>query len=130
MPHASDEAAIRGLLERRARSTTATDAEGSVSARAQDIVAFDIAPPLAHRGEAATGPDAARKWLATWDGAIGYDFSALTIRTRRTGILLCVPAHAGTRTNGERTDVWIRATFCLEQRAGGWQIVHEHTSVR
>jgi ketosteroid isomerase-like protein len=35
----------------------------------------------------------------------------------------------GKRTNGERTDVWIRATFCLEKRAGGWQIVHEHTSV-
>jgi hypothetical protein len=40
MPNASDEAA---------------------SAGAQDIVALDIAPPLAQRGEAATGLDAARK---------------------------------------------------------------------
>jgi ketosteroid isomerase-like protein len=114
MPHASDEAAVRGLLERRARSTTAKDAEGSVSARAQDIVAFDIAPPLAHRGEAATGPDAARKWLATWDGAIGYDFSALTIRTAGELAFCYGFLNIGTRTNGERT-------ACGSARRSAWK---------
>ena len=45
MAMANDESAIRDLLEQRARATTAKNAEASVSARAPDIVAYDIAPP-------------------------------------------------------------------------------------
>ena len=130
MPLANDESAIRDLLEQRARATMVKNAEGSVSALAPDIVAYDIAPPLAQRGRAATDPDAARTWFATWDGPIGYDFSNLTIRTAGELAFCYGFLHMhGKRTDGERTDVWVRATFCLEKRSGAWQIVHEHTSV-
>jgi PhnB protein len=126
----TDEAAIRTLLERRARATAAKDAGGSISALAPDVVSYDLAPPLARRGASAVDVNAARQWFATWDGPLGFDVTDLSIRT--AGDLAFgygfVHMH-GQRTSGERTDLWFRATVCLEKRSGAWQIVHEHTSV-
>jgi ketosteroid isomerase-like protein len=35
----------------------------------------------------------------------------------------------GTRANGEKTDVWVRATVGFRRNGGKWMIVHEHFSV-
>jgi ketosteroid isomerase-like protein len=35
----------------------------------------------------------------------------------------------GTRTDGERTDVWVRATVGFRKMDGMWTITHEHYSV-
>jgi ketosteroid isomerase-like protein len=35
----------------------------------------------------------------------------------------------GIRTDGEETDVWVRATLCFRKIDGVWKVVHEHTSV-
>jgi ketosteroid isomerase-like protein len=126
----TDETAIRTLLDRRALATTAKDAEGSLRALAQDVVSYDLAPPLALRGAAAVDPNAAEQWFASWDGPIGFDITDLTIRSAGH-VAFCygfVHMH-GKRTNGEHTDLWARATVCLEKRSDTWQIVHEHTSV-
>jgi len=36
---------------------------------------------------------------------------------------------SGKRTNGEESDVWVRATVCYRKIDGKWMIVHEHFSV-
>lgn len=36
---------------------------------------------------------------------------------------------SGTRTDGERTDLWFRETVCLRKAGGAWKITHEHNSV-
>jgi ketosteroid isomerase-like protein len=36
---------------------------------------------------------------------------------------------SGTRTNGEETDVWVRATVCLRKIGDRWTVTHEHVSV-
>jgi ketosteroid isomerase-like protein len=35
----------------------------------------------------------------------------------------------GTRTDGEKTDVWVRATVCFRKIDGQWKVTHEHISV-
>jgi PhnB protein len=35
----------------------------------------------------------------------------------------------GKRTDGEDTDVWVRATVCYRRIQGRWIITHEHVSV-
>jgi ketosteroid isomerase-like protein len=35
----------------------------------------------------------------------------------------------GKRTNGEDTDVWVRATACYRKMNGKWKVTHEHISV-
>jgi ketosteroid isomerase-like protein len=36
---------------------------------------------------------------------------------------------SGKRTDGEETDVWVRATVCYFKIDGRWRIAHEHVSV-
>jgi ketosteroid isomerase-like protein len=36
---------------------------------------------------------------------------------------------SGTRTDGEQTDVSVRATVGLRRIGGRWQVTHEHSSV-
>ena len=35
----------------------------------------------------------------------------------------------GTKTDGERVDLWFRSTVGLRRTAVGWQITHEHDSM-
>jgi ketosteroid isomerase-like protein len=35
----------------------------------------------------------------------------------------------GTRTGGEKTDLWFRHTVCFRKVDGTWKIVHFHESV-
>lgn len=35
----------------------------------------------------------------------------------------------GKRTNGEETDVWVRATVCFRKIHGQWKVADEHVSM-
>jgi ketosteroid isomerase-like protein len=54
--------AIRKLLEERARLIADKNAEGALRFYADDVVNFDLAPPLAYRGTEATDPRELQRW--------------------------------------------------------------------
>jgi uncharacterized protein (TIGR02246 family) len=126
---ASDQAQIRQLIDRWAESLRSKDVNGVMSHYAPDIVVFDLAPPLQYRGA-----DAYRKnweaWFPTFPGPIGYEIRDLNIAAGN-GIAFCHSFNriTGTRTDGEETDVWVRATVCCRKIDRKWKIVHEHQSV-
>ena len=125
----SDEVEIRAALEARARCVRDKDAEGASRFYADDIVNFDLAPPLAYRGARATDPTELRNWFATWDGPVGVTLDQLDIRSANgLGLAFGYLHLAGRRTDGSMTDVWARITVGLERRAGVWKIIHEHQS--
>lgn len=35
---------------------------------------------------------------------------------------------SGTKTDGEKPDLWFRSTMCLQKTGGAWRIAHEHNS--
>jgi uncharacterized protein (TIGR02246 family) len=125
----SDEAQIRGLVDTWMQALRAKDVNGVMSHYAPDIVAFDLAPPLEYRGA-----DAYRKnweaWFPTFRGPIGYEIRDLSIAAT-DDIAFCHSFNriTGTRTNNEKTDIWVRATVCFRKIDGKWKIVHEHQSV-
>jgi len=96
---------------------------------AADIVVFDLAPPLQYRGA-----DECRKnweaWFPTFRGPIGYELHGLEIAASKD-LAFCHSFNriTGTRTDDEKTDVWVRATVCCRKLDGQWKIVHEHQSV-
>ena len=96
----SDEAEIRNLLEARARCIHDKDAEGALRFYADDIVNFDLAPPLAYRGADALNPAGLREWFDTWDGPIGMDstnWKSARPTTRLSRSALCIwPARGPT----------------------------------
>jgi ketosteroid isomerase-like protein len=74
------------------------------------ILVFDLAPPLQYAGK-----DAYRKnfeeWFASFQGSIGYAIRSLTISAGADVAFAHSLNHiSGTRTDSEKTDVWVRAT--------------------
>ena len=126
---ASDEAQIRALIDAWAEAIRAKDVDAVMSHFAADIVTFDLAPPLQ-----CAGADALRQSLAAWfptfRGPVGYEVRDLTITTDGD-VAFCRSLNriSGTRTDGEKIDVWVRATVGLRRIDGRWQVTHEHSSV-
>ena len=126
---AADEAQIRALIDDWTRAVRAKDVHGVVSHYAADVVAFDLAPPLQY-----TGADALRRsleaWFPTFEGPVGFEVRDLCVTTGED-VAFCRSLNriSGTRTNGEETDVWVRATVGLRKSHGRWKVTHEHASV-
>jgi hypothetical protein len=72
----------------------------------------------------------AEKWFLSFQGSIGYEIRDLSITTGDdVAFSRSLNRISGRRTNGEQTDVWVRATVCFRKIAGKWKVVPEHVSV-
>jgi len=126
---AIDEAQIRQLIDNWAKAIRAKDTEALMSHYTPDILVFDLAPPLQH-----AGTDAYRRnieeWFPTFRGPVGYEIRDLSISTSDdVAFSHSLNRIRGTRTDGEETDVWVRATVGFRKVDGKWRVVHEHVSV-
>jgi uncharacterized protein (TIGR02246 family) len=127
--HARDEADIRQQIDKLVEAIRAMDLEGAMSIYAADVVSFDVAPPLQH-----LGAEAKRKnWIdvfATYQRPLGYEIRDLTI-TLGDDVAFghSLNRISGTLKNGNRTDVWVRATTCYRKIDANWLITHDHVSV-
>ncbi len=121
------EAEIRTLIEARSAALRRKDAKGVVARQADDFVLYSLAPPLR---TAESGPEGLDAWFATWRGPIGYEIHDLGIAADGD-VAFChgLARLTGTKTDGEKPDVWFRLTLGLRRAADGWVIVHEHESV-
>jgi uncharacterized protein (TIGR02246 family) len=125
----TDEAEIRAVVDGWVKAISAKDIDAVMSHYAADIVTFDLAPPLQY-----TGADALKKsleaWFPTFRGPVGYEIRDLCITTG-DDVAFCRSQNriSGARTDGEDTNVWVRATVGLRKIDGKWLIVHEHLSV-
>jgi ketosteroid isomerase-like protein len=126
---ANDEARIHELMDGWTEALRAKDINGIMSYYAPDIRLFDLAPPLEYRGANAYRKNW-EEWVPTFQGSIGYEIRDLSITTG-DGVAFCHSLNriSGTRTNGEQTDVWVRATVGFRNIDGKWMITHEHLSV-
>jgi uncharacterized protein (TIGR02246 family) len=125
----NDEAQIRQLIDNWAKAIRAKDTESLMRHYAPDILVFDLAPPLQHAGIDALRRNA-EEWFPTFRGPVGYEIRDLSISTGGdVAFSHSLNRISGTRTNGEKTDVWVRATVGYRKVAGKWRVVHEHVSV-
>ncbi|HYJ81947.1 MAG TPA: nuclear transport factor 2 family protein [Allosphingosinicella sp.] len=125
-----DQAEIRALIEERCEAIREKDARRAVATLAADVVAFELAPPLA------LGPGAARDeaglaaWLSGWEGPVGIEMRHLHIEAvGDIGWCRSLNRLHGTLKGGRRVDMWIRSTLAFRREGGGWKIAHGHSSV-
>jgi ketosteroid isomerase-like protein len=123
----SSEAQVRSVIEAWAKAMRAKAAAGVTALWADDLVQFDLAPPLQTIGN---DPQGLKEWFATWRGQIGFAIAELNV-TAGEDVAFC---HAlihltGSRTDGSESDVWFRDTLGLRKAAGVWKIAHGHESV-
>ena len=125
----NQEDVVRQVVADWTAAIRAKDVDRVIANYPAHVVSFDLAPPLQY-----VGRDALRKslaeWFRTFRGPIGYDMHDLSI-TAGHDVAFCRSLNriTGTRTNGEKTDVWIRATIGCRKAGDTWLITHEHASV-
>ncbi|ABS64154.1 conserved hypothetical protein [Parvibaculum lavamentivorans DS-1] len=118
---------IAALGARIQEAHAAKDAGALAACYAPEAFFFDLAPPLLHRGFDAASTSA---WFATWDGPIRLETRDLEIVIEGSSAWAAALQHMrGTKTDGEKVDLWFRTTTCFTKRAGKWLILHDHASV-
>src|SRR5947209_12219734 len=108
----NDEAAIQGLLDDCIRSFRDKNIEGIMSIYAQEVVSFDIVPPLRY-----IGADAFRKvWeevFSSFQGPIDYEIHDLSITVGDdVAFGHSLKRIRGTLNTEKQTDLWLRCTAC------------------
>jgi ketosteroid isomerase-like protein len=112
---------LRALIEEWVRVIRAGDLGGLIAQHADDVVLFDVAPPLYHRGLAAFR----EAWEPFLDGGPHKNFEIGELSVHVGGDIAF--AHALARTDDD-DDLAVRVTLGFAKRAGRWTIVHEHHS--
>jgi uncharacterized protein (TIGR02246 family) len=125
----SQESQIKALIEAWADAVRRHDLAGTLAHHEQDIVMFDVPPPLQSRGM--------NEYRKTWDLFFEYhqpsqafDIEELTITAGAdiafaVAIMRCGPGVSA--PFGE--DLLFRLTIGLRKVDGDWRIAHEHHSV-
>lgn len=123
------EAEIRKLIDERIDAIRKKDARTAVECLAQDVVSFEMVPPLALPPGAARNDETFAAWLAGFQ-KIDLEVRDLTIEADdRVAFARSLHHLTGTRVGGHRVSVWMRSTLCFRREADGWKIAHAHTSV-
>ena len=125
----NDEAEIQRVLEGGVEAIRDKNIEGVMSLYAQEVVSFDIVPPLRY-----IGADAFRKvWeevFFVYQGPIDYEIHDLSITVGDdVAFTHSLNRISGTMNTGQKTDLWLRWTACFRKINGTWLIVHHHNSV-
>ena len=125
----NDEAEIQRLLDDGIRSLRDKNIEGVMSMYAQEVVTFDIVPPLRY-----LGADALRNlWeevFSSFQGPIGYELHDLSITVGDdVAFSHSLNRISGTLNTGQKTALWLRWTACFRKINGTWLIVHHQNSV-
>jgi ketosteroid isomerase-like protein len=125
-----DETEIRALIGERAAAMRDKDAARAVATLAAEIVAFELAPPLALASEQARDEAALASWLGAWDGPLGIEVRDLHIAASGdVGWSRSLNRLHGRLKDGRDVDMWIRSTLGFRKIDGAWQIAHGHSSV-
>ena len=123
------ESEIRALVENTAKASRAQDAIALTANYAPDVRGFDVVNPLQY-----TGSDAvvkrAEEWFSSWQGSFAYEIHDLSI-TASDSVAFCHSLNHvnGTKTNGQKVDMWWRATLCFSKLNSKWMVTHIHSSV-
>ena len=122
---------IAALLTRYERAIHDKDAAAVAACYAKDVVAYDLAPPLALQSRAVvTDPAVLEGWFATWDGPIRSVAKKVHIRAGGdVGYAFALRHLSGSKKSGESVDMWFRATATMAKENGDWKITHVHNSV-
>ena len=126
----NDETQIRELLRTFTRAVRNKNAAEAIAVLSDDVVAFDLAPPLRQGPDKARNPALLEEWFHTWKSSIESESHELEIAAAGDIAYAYGLQHmTGTKTDDEKVDLWYRTTACFRRENGHWRIIHMHNSV-
>jgi len=121
---------ISEVMENLAEAVRTKDVEKMIASYAPDVVDFDVVDPLQYIGADAV-KERAVQWLSNFeDGLVGYEVGDLRITAGDDTAFCHSLNHVyAMLKDGNKIDMWWRATVCLQKIDGKWLITHIHSSV-
>jgi len=126
-----NEAEIRDVYDQWAKVFRAHDLDGIMAlyAPGDAVIAYDLIPPLQYVGRESYRKDY-KAFLDEFDGPIEIQYRDLHIVAGTdVAFLHALERMSGKLKDGNKFDVWCRATSGLRKIDGKWLIVHDHISV-
>lgn len=125
----SNEEAVRAVTESWAEAIRAKDYDKLMEHYADDVVVFDVPPPLRKQGK-----DVYRQswegWLGQFTGEITCEFKDMEISAGDNAAFLHTLTRIGDiKPDGSESGSWVRVTVGFEKRDGRWLATHEHASI-
>lgn len=112
--NAGAEQELRDLLAERVAAVHTRDAANLAARLADDVITFDVLPPLNSRGSAAVA-EHMRQWFDGYDGDIGYDVNQLRVAAENDlGFCSFVYNVNAILKTGDVIDMWVCATLCCQ----------------
>jgi ketosteroid isomerase-like protein len=126
----SVEAVLRRRIEDLVQAIRDKNLDHLMTFYAQDVVVFDVRPPLEARG-ADVYRGNFEQWFAAFEGPLDFELIELRIVPgERAAFSHYLGLVTGTRPGGDRkSGYWVRGTTCFERRDGPWLVTHEHISM-
>jgi ketosteroid isomerase-like protein len=94
---------------------------------ADDLVSFDLAPPLQHCGAAHRALQGLADRFDTWDGPVVWSNHELKIEIG--GGIAFGPPHGRHEEERRACRSMVPQPVCLTRHDGAWKITHQHRSV-
>ena len=123
------EAEIRSWLDQFIKVFTEKNVDSIMSLYADDVVAYDIVPPLQYVGKQAYRKDY-ESFLAQYQGNLRVEVKDLNVgASGDLGYATGLELIGGTLTNGQQSEIWARFTTLFRKVNGKWLDFHDHISV-
>ena len=120
---------IRGWLDRWMKAFKEKDADAVMSLYADDVIAYDVVPPLQYIGKAAYRADY-QQFFSQYDSNLNVEIRDLHVgATGDLGYAVGLELISGTLKHGQKSAVWLRFTSLLRKSDGRWLDFHDHVSV-
>jgi len=120
---------IRSWLDRWTKAFTKQDVDSIMALYADDIIAYDVVPPLQYVGKDAYRGDY-QQFLSQYEGNLRVEVRDLHVgATGDLGYAAGLELISGTLKNGQKSDVWLRFTSLFRKSNGRWLDFHDHVSV-
>lgn len=128
---ADDKADIQNLLDHWKKAFEARDLDGVISmyAPGDALTAFDVVPPLEHKGVDAYRKDYAN-FFAQFSGPLKVELRDPHLEVSGDlALAYGLERMSGKLKDGTPVDIWLRYTGGFKRIDGQWRDIHDHVSV-
>lgn len=120
---------IRGWLDRWTKAFTAKDVDAIMALYADDVIAYDVVPPLQYVGKTEYRTDYLQ-FLSQYADNVKVEVRDLHVGANGDlGYAAGLELISGTLKGGQKSEVWVRFTSLFRKSGGRWLDFHDHVSV-
>src|SRR5881275_2241614 len=120
---------IRGWIDHWRKAVSAKDVDRVMELYTDDVVAYDVVPPLQYVGKAAYRADW-QQFFYQYESDLHVDTRDLHIEASgELGYATGLQMISGMLKHGQKSGIWVRFTSLYRRINGKWLDFHDHVSV-